>query len=257
MRVLGCVVCVLVELSCGGDDDCCKLKPPDASAPDIAQAIDAPVQTIDARSADAPVTALCTAASTYPPPPVPGRAFDYASGLFGTGSPHEIDYVASLDTNTPRDVLYVALFAGYGAFGAGDITTGTFTIAGDDTKFSTCGICVLIATDITNTGSIGDWYMATAGTITLDSVDINQLGGDGSAHFTGTLTNASFVHVAKSAQGGPSDALQDTCTSAIPSAALDATMAVGTAGLTSDESVARVIASDRSLDIHVLRNRRL
>lgn len=216
-----------IALACGGDDG------NTIKIPDAAVMVDAPV--------------ICTASASYPAPPTPGRAWDYKEGLFGSDSmgnpsPHEIDYVAALDTATPRDVLYVALFAGYGVFSTGDIAVGTYNIAGDDAKFSTCGACVLIAADVSSSGTIGDWYMATAGSIALTRVNIaDTSGSDGSAHFVGTLSNVNFVHVAKSSQGGPGDAIQDNCVSSLPSASMDAKLAVGSAGIAGNGESARTI----------------
>jgi len=199
-----------IALACGGDDTNNTIKIPDA-----------PVMV------DAPV--VCTATASYSAAGLPGRSTDYAANLFGSGSPHELTYVAALDNMSPRDVLFVDLYAGYGVFANGDIKTGTYTIGGDDSKYSTCGLCVLIAADVTST-AVTDWYMATAGSVTLTKVSISQLGSDGSAHFEGSLSNINLVHVMKASNGNPGDTTADNCVSSIPTAMMEGKMAVGSAG---------------------------
>lgn len=226
-----------IALACGGDDNNKTIKIPDA-----------PVMV------DAPV--VCTAAATYPSPgaAVPGRSTDYAKGLFGSNSPHELTYVAALDNNSAaRDVLFVDLYAGYGVFASGDITNGTFQIGGDDAKYSTCGLCVLIAADVTST-AVTDWYMATSGTVTLTKTSISQLGSDGSAHFAGSLTNVNLVHVAKDSRGGPGDMTADNCVSAIPTTTMDGKMVVGSAGGAVGGGESARINLD-NVQFHFIRNR--
>jgi hypothetical protein len=218
-RVVGVLVCVsaVTGLSCArdpGDDS----KGPGGKG----DGTDSPDGGIHVDAA------FCAAAATYPPPPA-GKSTNYAAAGSGSAAtPHEITYTARLDDGSPNDVLFVDLYAGYGVFADTDIHAGTFTITGDDRTFSTCGACVLLAADTTS-AAVGDWYMANGGTLTLTSVDINQVGSDGSAHFRGTLSNATFRHVTKSSNGGPGDVTIADCTSAVPSATLDANMAVGSA----------------------------
>src|SRR5262245_23824296 len=89
-----------IALACGGDDG------KGIKIPDAPPMVDAPV--------------ICLAGSSYGAPGVPGNSTDYKQGLFGSDSmgnpsPHEITYVAALDNASPRDVLFVDLYAGFGA----------------------------------------------------------------------------------------------------------------------------------------------
>ena len=197
-----------IALACG-DDGGGKIKVPDAKVFN-----DAPP--------DAPT--LCTAESSYPTPSFGSNQFatNYpASGSGSSAQPHVISYGGAL--NADIDALRLILFQGYGGFGSGDIRPGTYTITGADTKFSTCGICVLVQTN--NMGqTFADWYAATSGTVTLTSTGTN-----GTGTFSGSLSNVSLVHVGKDAMGLPADTTASNCTSTIPTANFTATLMAGSA----------------------------
>ena len=54
-------------------------------------------------------------------------------------------------------------------FAAG-VAAGTYTIAGVDTGFLTCGLCVNVIADIIPTSGPSKFYFARSGTVTLTSV---------------------------------------------------------------------------------------
>lgn len=171
-------------------------------------------------------SAACTATATYPATTWGSNA--QATDLPATGSgsaavAHQEVLRGPLDADAKPDVFALFLFAGAGGFGSGDITTGTFPIAGSDAAFSTCGICPVIETDVGSDGTPADFYTASSGTVTLTSV---------AGTLVGTITGASFVHVKKDAGGGPGDTpATDHCMSMIGSASFDVTLAAGSAAL--------------------------
>lgn len=69
-----------------------------------------------------------------------------------------------------------------------DLTPGTFTLQGDELDYSVCGVCVMLVGDHTGDRKeeVGNAYMATGGTVTIDSVIPT---------FSATLSNLTFQHV--------------------------------------------------------------
>jgi hypothetical protein len=103
-----------------------------------------------------------------------------------------VDAVSPLtrDSATP-DVVYVELWDGYGPFTGTAAQPGTFTIAGDDTDYDTCGVCVLMLADVAN-NTPTKLLLATSGTVTITSV------GTATGQTTeATVTNASFVEISQ------------------------------------------------------------
>ena len=220
---------VPVALACGGDDGGGGIKVVDAN------------KTIDSTSVDAP--APCTATPDYgtlTPGSNAQQAKNYpATGSGSSATPHELDLTVALNQEMPGDVLLLALFAGYGGFTGGDIKTGTFQITGDDLAFSTCGVCPLIATDVTQSG-LTDWYYATGGTVTLTQV---------TGALVGSLTNVTLKHVQKDAMGNPGDmAAADTCASKITSLNFNSVITMGSA--TAGDPIARQAALQRLVIPH-------
>ncbi|MGE0546787.1 MAG: hypothetical protein AB7O24_31250 [Kofleriaceae bacterium] len=66
----------------------------------------------------------------------------------------------------PRDVLFINLKDGQGVF-AGGLTTGTFTISGDEADFINCGLCVSIIADLIPMVGPTKFYAASSGTVTI------------------------------------------------------------------------------------------
>ena len=214
-----------IALACGGDDGGGGIKVVDAGKTvDGAPAVDAP--------------APCTATPDYGMPSLGSNnqnAKNYpAMGSGSSATPHEIDLTAALNAEQPGDVLLLALFANYGAFKGGDIKTGTFTLMGEDMAFSTCGLCPLIATDVSQSG-LTDWYYATAGSVTLTSV---------TGSLVGSLSNVTLKHVEKDAMGNPGDTVvNDGCTAKITQLNFNTVITMGSA--TSGDPIAREAAFQR------------
>lgn len=74
----------------------------------------------------------------------------------------------TLDPGPPRDTFFVKLEPNRGVF-AGGVMPGTYTIAGADAGFSTCGLCVHIIADIVSGVGPTKFYFAESGTVTLTS----------------------------------------------------------------------------------------
>lgn len=191
-----------IALACGGDDgDGGKIMvQPDSGMPDAA--------------------VICTAMPSYAGVAAGSNtqfATDYpASGSGSSARPHVQQYLGAMSADI--DALELLLFSGFGGFGSGDIKPGTYALTGDETKFSTCGACVLIGTDITQSGQ-ADWYMATGGSLTL-----TMAGGGSGTTLSGSLSNVNFAHVGKDADGEPTDTVVDNCVASIPSANFTATL---------------------------------
>jgi hypothetical protein len=191
-----------IALACGGDDgDSGKITvQPDASMPDAA--------------------VICTALPSYAGIASGSNtqfATNYpASGSGSSAQPHVQSYLGAM--NADIDALRLLLYGQFGGFGSGDIRPGTYTLGGDEAKFSTCGLCVLVGTDVTQSGQ-ADWYMATGGSITL-----TMAGGGSNTTLSGSLTGVNFAHVGKDADGLPTDSVVDSCVTSIPSANFTATL---------------------------------
>ena len=95
--------------------------------------------------------------------------------------------IAATVPGTTVDHLQVELWDGRGAFAAGAVASGTYTIAGADADPATCGVCVRALGDKGAAGA--QEYFAKSGTVVVSSV-----GGNG-ATLTVTVTNASFVQI--------------------------------------------------------------
>ena len=106
--------------------------------------------------------------------------------------------------NNDPDKLQIELYPGDGIFASG-LTTGTFTLAGDDLQYRTCALCVRLR------DRRGVYYMATGGEVTLSSV---------SGNLTGSLSNVTFEQVTI-AEDYTSTPVVDGCQSALTSMAFD------------------------------------
>ena len=126
-----------------------------------------------------------------------------------------IDFLALLETTQPADGIELQLFAGFGAFAGGPIRTGTFQLTGDELDYATCGVCVLMATDVTEAGYADD-YMAISGT-----VEITAVGTAVGQTVSGRLTNVQFRHV-DIGEGGATTPAGDSCASSLMNATFSA-----------------------------------
>ena len=195
----------------------------------------------DAAMADAPPVVCTAPGSGYNDLAVGsaagprGVAFDYAMAtcMYNPDGRY-ISWAARLENANPFDAIFVDFWAGYGVFSGGTIGSGTYQIMGDDAKNSTCGLCVMVLTDIVLNGnqisSYADWYFATSGTVQITSTRTAPEGPDGSGHFGVKIQNASLVHVTKNANGNPSDTVADACTTSISNFSIDSKLLAGSAG---------------------------
>jgi hypothetical protein len=208
MKVSFAIVAVVpLAFSCGGDDK-----------PHMILGVDAP-------GADAPEA--CKGQAMYTPNFGSDQgATNYpAMGSGSSATGHQLSFAGALDSGTPGDVLYIDLYQDYGAFTGSDIHTGQFTISGDETTYSTCGVCVTIGAPVASDGTVDDWYMATGGIVNLTTITGN---------LKGSLQNVNFRRVVTKPDNGlpgdtPEPGPAGDCTSHISTASFDAPIVAGSA----------------------------
>jgi hypothetical protein len=127
------------------------------------------------------------------------------------GGAETIEWILPLESGSPRDELDIQLYSGLGVFPTG-ITPGTYTLAGADLDYSTCGLCVLIYENIDAQTNYRGVYMATGGTVTLTSVD---------GHFAGSADHLTFEHVNIDENTLVSTPDPDDCRSAVDGVSFD------------------------------------
>lgn len=158
------------------------------------------------------------------------NADDKPTGYFGSGSGsnpqpsvHQIWYGALLaDQGDVSDILWIDLYAKYGGFGSGDIVPGSYAIANDELTYANCGICIYASGDFDANGATAQWYMATAGNLTLNQV-MNP-NGSAAGRISGSWTGVMLKHVEDDGNGfigGDATPAADGCTSAIGNASFD------------------------------------
>ena len=99
----------------------------------------------------------------------------------------------TLDAGPPRDTFFVKLEPNRGVF-SGGVAPGTYTIAGADAGFSTCGLCVNIVADIVSGAGPTKFYFADSGTVTLTSTTTPVSGSAQNVHFREVdITSGQFV----------------------------------------------------------------
>jgi hypothetical protein len=118
----------------------------------------------------------------------------------------DIKYSDNLDAAAAPDVFKLLLFTGRGVFASG-YATGTYTIAGAETKYATCGACVEIFANVDASNNFAAFYMAQSGTLTITSI---------TPRLTGTLSNADLLHLNDDDSVNP-----DGCATHIDSLAFD------------------------------------
>jgi hypothetical protein len=108
----------------------------------------------------------------------------------GTSGEAMVFWDGLLNNDTNPDAIAVELYGGAGVFASNpQLKTGIFELTGDELNYATCGLCVLLYTDlmdVSGTTRPTDFYMATGGTVTLTSVNGN---------IKGSLSNVTFEHV--------------------------------------------------------------
>jgi len=102
-----------------------------------------------------------------------------ATAIVAAQVPGQAPLIYSLSGATPAtakqplaDWSYVELWDGYGVFSAGTAQAGTFAITGDETAYSTCGVCLFtLADDADGTlANAAHLLFATSGTVIVHSV---------------------------------------------------------------------------------------
>ncbi len=116
--------------------------------------------------------------------PLPGAQAEQANQPGSMGTLKVYRMTAVLDGAAMPDALQVELWDNYGAFAGGAVTAGTFTIAGAETEYDTCGVCVVLYGDVDPaTGAVGEFYLAESGTVQIDSI---------AGTLTGSISGVSF-----------------------------------------------------------------
>ncbi len=121
-----------------------------------------------------------------------------------------------LDQAAAPDVLVVELWEGSIGFTDG-IEPGSFQLAGTNSDLINCGACVYIAADRV-AGEVPVRHVASAGTLTLDEVDLRPGG-----RIVGRLTDVTLREV-ELKQGGQGE-VENGCTSSVSNVALSFTVA--------------------------------
>jgi hypothetical protein len=89
----------------------------------------------------------------------------------------------TLDPGPPgKDDLFFRLVPNQGAFATG-VAPGTYTIAGADASYNTCGLCTNLIADIKPTTGPSKFYFATSGSVTLTTVTPPISGSVANLHF--------------------------------------------------------------------------
>ncbi|MEO8549137.1 MAG: hypothetical protein ABI678_04170 [Kofleriaceae bacterium] len=135
-----------------------------------------PVITHDSAMVDADLAAHCLIKGNY-------GALGAITGTAGTAQSGDttLTFVLANDASG-KDDLFFRLAAGKGVF-AGGVAAGTYTIAGADASYPSCGLCTNLIADITSSGP-AKFYFAATGTVTLDTVTAPITGNAANLHFT-------------------------------------------------------------------------
>ena len=138
-------------------------------------------------------------------------AFESGSGTSGA-DPHYMQYVGRLDRDAKYDQLELELAAGIGTYDGVDIAPKSIALAGAETQYRTCGACVRVLANVDEDAmSVGQYYMATGGTLNVTST---------SDQLEATLTDVTFVEVAIGSDFTSTPT--GTCTTAVPALTISA-----------------------------------
>ncbi|HEY4055725.1 MAG TPA: hypothetical protein VGM39_03925 [Kofleriaceae bacterium] len=139
---------------------------------------------VDARpTVDAAPPRPCTAPATGYGSPTPT---DQSATHFPTDADgyESYAYDALLNNDAMPDGLIIGLFNMAAPFDTTIMPT-TIALTGDQASYETCAACVEIDTDYDADGDPTDVYFANGGNLILSSI---------TGMFTGTISNATFVH---------------------------------------------------------------
>jgi hypothetical protein len=174
MKTIGRIVCLCALLAAACSDD-------GAAA-------------VDASPIDADIT-TCKVQGNY-------ASLGAVTGSRGITAGGDLTVTITLDAGPPRDLWFLKLTASKGVFADG-VKAGTYSIAGVDTDFNNCGLCVTLIADLVTGQGPSKFYQATSGQVTLTSIG---------SPLTGTVSNLVFGEVSLAGVPVPG------CTSAIASA---------------------------------------
>jgi hypothetical protein len=120
-----------------------------------------------------------------------------------------------LNGDAMPDVFQLELYKGFGVF-TGEIVPGTYTIAGEELNYSTCGVCPRIFANVnTADGTPTQQFYATGGTVTITAITPN---------LTFTADNLTFEEVTIDETTFVSTPVPNGCDSSITSLSFDATV---------------------------------
>jgi hypothetical protein len=189
---IGLMAALMGVVACGGDDGGDDVTPtPDAKpAPDANVGPDA-----------APVCSVNMAG--YQVGAIMGDATNMIT-LQHTAGMNE-NYNMGVAFNMDQDGFLLEMYKGFGVFQA-SIVPGTYQLTGAELNYATCGLCLRFFGNSTQ-GNPGQSFMATAGT-----VNITDLGPDGTGRFKATLSGVTFEHVTIDPMTFQSTPVNDGCT---------------------------------------------
>jgi hypothetical protein len=112
------------------------------------------------------------------------------------------------------DVFQLELYKGFGVFADTEIVPGTYTLAGEELNYSTCGVCPRIFANVdTTNGMPTQQFFVTGGSVNITAINPN---------LTFTVTDLTFVEVTIDETTFVSTPVPDGCPSAITSLSFDA-----------------------------------
>jgi hypothetical protein len=169
---------------------------------------------------------VCSARASYGSAAIvsSGSAYAFtAAEIAADGSAGIVDanqgYSGAIDADALPDFFELDLYEGFGAFAGGAITSGTFTLAGSDLSYQSCGLCVQIYTDLGSDGAPADLYFATGGTVELASVGTPTGSDVSTGTLAGVVTDVTFAR-----WNGSNDVPIGDCTSSIASLGFSGTL---------------------------------
>jgi hypothetical protein len=233
------LVC-LPLIACGGSDNNTKT----VKVPDSGKAIDA--------------AAACSAAAMYPALGNMGYGLDFPEDM--TTTPPTAHAQVMVETLNTTDVVFLQLNAGFGGFGSGEITPGTYSLAGDDLDPTACGLCFYVwpkslsGTSLSAVNSaylMTEQYMAVSGSVTLTTAGGSA---NGSNTISGSVSNVTFKH-ATIASDGTLTYNPDGCTTSVGSGGFGYKLQVPMSGSAAPDSEIHANGFDMPSDAVKLRRR--
>jgi hypothetical protein len=92
-----------------------------------------------------------------------------------------------LDEELSPDVLHLELYGGQGVFRGGEVRPGRFTLSGQESRYDTCGACLLLLVDRSpDTLRPSEYFFAERGDLVIDAV---------TDRIAGRLENVTLRHV--------------------------------------------------------------